>query len=38
MTPRYVLDEQIGAIEAAQLDRDAIEAERGRGAGPPLLR
>ena len=38
MTPRDAPDEQIGVVEAAELDRDAIEAERARGAGPSLLR
>lgn len=37
MTPRYVLDEQIGIIEAAELDRHAIEADRRRTPEPPLL-
>jgi len=40
MTPRAVLDEQIAAIERAELDRRALEADRGdqgddaRGGGP----
>ena len=33
MTPRYVLDEQIGEIERLELDRKAIEAKR-RGGAP----
>ena len=39
MTPRYVLDEQIEAIERLELDRKAIEAERGSAApGQRLLK
>lgn len=37
LTPRAVLEEQIGAVEAAELDRDAIEAERRQTREPPLI-
>jgi uncharacterized membrane protein YkvA (DUF1232 family) len=38
LTPRYVLEEDIGAIEAMELDRHAIEAERGGQADRRLLK
>lgn len=37
LTPRAVLEEQLGAVEAAELDREAIEAERRQTGEPPLI-